>query len=362
MRGPDVTQEALFTVAKLEDFVPPDHPLRPVQRMVNEALKGLDELFSQIYADAGRSSIAPEKLIRALLLQVLYSIRSERMLVEQLHYNLLFRWFVGLAIDDMVWDHSSFSKNRDRLLEHAVVQALFAELMALAEQHRLLSDEHFSVDGTLIKAWASHKSFKPKDEPPPSAPPGRNAESDWKGQARSNDTHCSTTDPQARLYKKSEQAESMLCYLGHVVIENRNGLVVNAKASLADGMAERDTALAMLGELAPAPNRTVGADKAYDTADFVAAARALGFTPHVAQNLKRRGGSAIDARTTRHPGYELSQCTRKRIEEPFGWGKTVGRIRQTVFRGLERVNLQLLLTMTANNLVRMRTLLAGAAS
>ena len=219
-----------------------------------------------------------------------------------------------------------------------------------------------TTDGTLIKAWASHKSFKPKDEPPPSDPPGRNAESNWKGQARSNDTHGSTTDPQARLYKKSEQAESMLCYLGHVVIENRNGLVVNAKASLADGMAERDTALAMLGELAPAPNRTVGADKAYDTADFVAAARALGFTPHVAQNLKRRGGSAIDARTTGHPGYELSQCTRKRIEEPFGWGKTVGRIRQTVFRGLERVNLQLLLTMTANNLVRMRTLLAGAAS
>jgi len=360
MRGPDVTQQPLFTVAKLEDFVPTDHPLRPIQRMINEALKGLDELFNEIYADGGRSSIAPEKLIRALLLQALYSIRSERMLVEQLHYNLLFRWFVGLCIDEPVWDHSSFSKNRDRLIEHAVVEALFAEVLRFAAQQRLLSDEHFSVDGTLIKAWASHKSFKPKDDPPDS-PSGRNAGLDWKGQARSNDTHESTTDPQSRLYKKSDQAESILCYQGHVLIENRNGLVVNAKASVADGMAERETAVAMLSELPPVPNRTVGADKGYDSAEFVAAARALGFAAHVAQNLKRRGGSAIDARTTRHVGYDLSQCIRKRIEEPFGWGKTVGRLRQTVFRGLARVNLQLLLTMTANNLVRMRTLLAQAA-
>jgi transposase len=362
MRGPDVMQQSLFTCAKLEDFVPADHPLQAIQRMINEALKGLNGLFNEIYADGGRSSIAPEKLIRALLLQVLYSIRSERMLVEQLHYNLLFRWFVGLSIDDMVWDHSSFSKNRDRLLDHAVVEALFAEVMSFAERQGLLSDEHFSVDGTLIKAWASHKSFKPKDEPPADEPPaGRNAESDWKGQARSNDTQESSTDPQARLYKKSEQAESILCYQGHALIENRNGLVVNAKASLADGMAERETALAMLSELAPGGNRTVGTDKAYDTSDFVAAARALGVTPHVAQNLKRRGGSAIDARTTRHAGYELSQCIRKRVEEPFGWGKTVGRIRQTVFRGLRRVDLQFRLTMLANNLVRMRGLLAGVA-
>jgi len=362
MRGPDVMQPPLFTTARLEDFVPGDHPLRAIQRVVNDALTQLNGLFNEIYADGGRSSIAPEKLIRALLLQVLYSIRSERMLVEQLHYNLLFRWFVGLSIDDVVWDHSSFSKNRDRLLDHAVVEALFAEVMSFAERQGLLSDEHFSVDGTLIKAWASHKSFKPKDQPPPDEPPvGRNGGCDWKGQARSHDTHQSSTDAQARLYKKSQQAESVLCYQGHALIENRNGLVVNAKASLADGRAERETALAMLSELPPRANRTVGTDKGYDTCDFVASARALGFTPHVAQNLKRRGGSAIDARTTRHAGYARSQRLRKRIEEPFGWGKTVGRIRQTVFRGLRRVELQFRLTMLANNLVRMRGLLGALA-
>ena len=354
-------QEGLFTVAKLEDFVPAEHPLRAIRAMVNEALKRLDELFSQIYADGGRNSIAPEKLIRALLLQVLYSIRSERLLVEQLHYNLLFRWFVGLAIDDEVWDHSTFSKNRDRLIEHAVVEGLFGEVMDLADKGKLLSDEHFSVDGTLIKAWASQKSFKPKDAVPPEEPPGRNPDADWRGQPRSNDTHASSSDPQARSYKKSDQAEAILAYLGHVVIENRNGLVVNAKASLAEGAAERETALDMLAELPPKANRTVGADKAFDTFDFVAGVRALGFTPHIAQNRKRKGGSAIDARTTRHRGYELSQRTRKRVEEPFGWGKSVGQIRQTLFRGLDRVNLQLLLTMTVNNLVRMRSLLVPVA-
>lgn len=359
MRGADTMQERLFTMARLEEFVPADHPLRPIQRMVNEALKRLSDLFNQMYADHGRASIAPEKLIRALLLQVLYSVRSERLLVEQLHYNLLFRWFVGLAIDDLVWDHSSFSKNRDRLLDHAVIEAFFAEVMAFAEKQGLLSDEHFSVDGTLIKAWASHKSFQPKDEPPADGGAGRNAEADWRGKPRSNDTHESTTDPEARLYKKSDKAEAILCYQGHVLIENRHGLVVNAQASLADGFAERESALAMLAELPGTKPRTVGADKAYDTADFIAGAREIQVTAHVAQNLQRRGGSAIDARTTRHPGYELSQCIRKRVEEPFGWGKTVGRIRQTVFRGLERVNMQFLLTMTANNLVRMRGLLTG---
>ncbi len=362
MRGADVTQEALFTVAKLEDFVPADHPLRPIRHMINGALKGLDTLFSQIYADGGRASIAPEKLIRALLLQVLYSVRSERLLVEQLHYNLLFRWFVGLAIDDAVWDHSTFSKNRDRLIEHAVIEALLSEVLDFAQKSKLLSDEHFSVDGTLIKAWASQKSIKPKDEaPPPGDPPGRNPDTDWRGQPRSNDTHASSTDADARLYRKSDRTEALLAYLGHVVIENRSGLVVNAKASLAEGSAERETALSMLAELPPKPNRTVGADKAFDTFDFVAAVRALGFTAHVAQNSKRRGGSALDERTTRHAGYEISQRMRKRVEEPFGWGKTVGQIRQTVFRGLARVNLQLLLTMAANNLVRMRSLLAPVA-
>jgi transposase len=360
MRGPDTMQERLFTMARLEDFVPADHPLRPVQRMVNEALKGLNDLFNQMYADHGRASIAPEKLIRALLLQVLYSVRSERLLVEQLHYNLLFRWFVGLAIDDAVWDHSSFSKNRDRLLDHAVIEAFFAEVMAQAEKAGLLSDEHFSVDGTLIKAWASHKSFQPKDGPPEDGGPGRNAEGDWRGKPRSNDTHESATDPEARLHRKSKGSEAILCYQGHVLIENRNGLVVNARASQASGFAERETALAMLAELPGSKARTVAADKAFDTAQFVAAARNIEVTPHVAQNLAGPGGSAIDGRTTRHPGYDVSQRIRKRVEEPFGWAKTVGQIRQTLFRGLDRVNMQFMLTMAANNLVRMRSLSAGA--
>jgi transposase len=360
MRGSDVMQEQLFMMAKLEDFVPADHPLRPVQRMVNEALKGLNALFNQMYADHGRASVAPEKLIRALLLQVFYSVRSERLLVEQLHYNLLFRWFVGLAIGDAVWDHSTFSKNRERLLEHGAIEAFFAEVMAQADKAGLLSDEHFSVDGTLIKAWASHKSFQPKDGPPRDGGPGRNAQADWRGQPRSNDTHESTTDPEARLLRKSAGSEAILCYQGHVLIENGSGLVVNARASIASGFAERENALALLAELPGTKRRTVGADKAYDTADFVAAARTMQVTAHVAQNVNARGGSAIDARTTRHPGYEASQCARKRVEEPFGWAKTVGRLRQTVFRGLARVNLQFMLTMAANNLLRMRNLMAGA--
>jgi len=361
MRGADRMQERLFTMARLEDFVPADHPLRAIQRMVNEALKRLNGLFNEMYADHGRASIAPEKLVRALLLQVLYSVRSERLLVEQLHYNLLFRWFVGLAIDDAVWDHSTFSKNRERLLDHAVIEAFFAELMALAEKEGLLSDEHFSVDGTLIKAWASHKSFQPKDEPPADGGgAGRNAEANWHGKPRSNDTHESTTDPEARLYRKSSTSEAILCYQGHVLMDNGNGLIVNARASVASGLAECENALAMLAELPGTKPRTVGADKAYDTSDFVAAARKIEVTPHVAQRLGRRGGSAIDGRTTRHPGYAASQCIRKRVEEAFGWAKSIGRVRQTVFRGLERVNMQFLLTMTANNLVRMRGLLAGA--
>jgi transposase len=309
MRGPDTMQERLFTMARLEEFVPGDHPLRPVQRMVNEALKSLNGLFNEMYADHGRASIAPEKLIRALLLQVLYSVRSERLLVEQLHYNLLFRWFVGLAIDDAVWDHSSFSKNRERLLDHAVIEAFFAEVMAQAEKAGLLSDEHFSVDGTLIKAWASHKSFQPKDGPPSDGGPGRNAEGDWRGKARSNDTHESTTDPEARLHRKSNGSEAILCYQGHVLIENANGLVVNTRASLASGFGERENALAMLAELPGTKARTVGADKAYDTADFVAAARQIEVTAHVAQHLTRHGGnSAIDAPRDTRAIEQASVC------------------------------------------------------
>lgn len=282
MRGSDTMQERLFTMARLEDFVPADHPLRPVQRMVNEALKGLNGLFNEMYADHGRASVAPEKLVRALLLQVLYSVRSERLLVEQLHYNLLFRWFVGLAIDDAVWDHSTFSKIRDRLLDHAAIEAFFAEVMAQAEKAGLLSDEHFSVDGTLIKVWASHKSFQPKDGPPNDGGPGRNTQGDWRGKPRSNDNHESTTDPEARQHRKSHGSEAILCYQGHVLIENANGLVVNARASQASGFAERESALAVLAELLCTRPRSVGADKAYDIAQFVAAARKIEVTPHVA--------------------------------------------------------------------------------
>jgi transposase len=354
MRGGDGMQESLFTVAKLDDFVPGDHPLRAIQVLVNEALSAMNARFNAMYADTGRDSIAPEKLIRALLLQVFYSVRSERQLCEQLRYNLLFRWFVGLALDDPIWDHSTFSKNRDRLLAHQVVEGLFSEIMRLADARGLLSQEHFSVDGTLIQAWASQKSFRPKDgSDDQGSGGGRNAQADWKGQARSNDTHASTTDPDSRTYRKSHNTASILCYQGHVLMENRNGLVVSAVVTYADGFGERNAALAMLDALPQAGRRTVAADKAYDTRDFVDACRARRVTPHIACNDTRRGGSAIDGRTTRHLSYRLSQIVRKRVEEHFGWGKTVGRVRQTVFRGLRRVDHQFKLTMTASNLLRM---------
>lgn len=354
MRGSDGMQEPLFTISRLDDFVPSDHPLRSIQVLVDEALGRLNGLFNEIYADTGRASVAPEKLMRALLLQVFYSVRSERQLVEQLRYNLLFRWFVGLAIDDVVWDHSVFSKNRDRLLEHAVVEAFFTEVMRVADAKGLLSKEHFSVDGTLIQAWASHKSFRPKDGSNDQTPsgPGRNAQADWKGKPRANDTHESSTDPDARLFRKSDNTASILCYQGHVLMENRSGLVVGAVVTHANGRGERAAALAMLDTVPGQKPKSVGADKAYDTQDFITACRERNVTPHVACNDTRRGGSAIDGRTTRHTAYALSQTIRKRIEEHFGWGKTVGRIRQTVYRGLRRVDQHFKLTMTASNIIR----------
>lgn len=309
---------------------------------------------STIYSDRGRDGIAPEKLIRASLLQVFYSVRSERQICEQLRYNLLFRWFVGLAIDDAVWEHSVFSKNRDRLLENAVVEAFFREVMRLAEARGLVSKEHFSVDGTLIQAWASQKSFKPKDGSDDQRPggPGRNSQADWKGRPRSNDTHESTTDPDARLFRKSHNAAAILCYQGHVLMENRSGLVTSAVVTHATGSGERAAALAMLDVLPKGRARTLGADKGYDTSGFVAACRERNVTPHIARNDARQGGSAIDARTTRHPGYAVSQIMRKRIEEHFGWAKTIGHIRQTVYRGIRRVDQHFKLTITASNLVR----------
>ncbi|CAG2405441.1 transposase, IS4 family protein [Burkholderia sola] len=351
-------QEPLFTTVKLEDFVPADHPLRPLRLLVNQALKRLNGLFGTIYADSGRASIAPEKLLRALLLQVFYSVRSERMLMEQMRYNLLFRWFVGLAIEDAVWDHSVFSKNRDRLLEHDVVEAFFTEVMSLADKQGLLSREHFSVDGTLIQAWASHKSFRPtdgSDDPP--AGGGRNVDTDWKGKRRSNDTHESSTDPDARLFRKGRQSGAILCYQGHILMENRSGLVVGAVVSHADGFGERASALRLLDCVPGRHAKTLGADKGYDMRDFVRDCRARKVTPHVARNDTHQGGSAIDGRTSRHAGYGISQVIRKRIEEHFGWGKTVGRIRQTAYRGLKRVDQHFKLTMLASNLTRMARML-----
>lgn len=363
MRGSDGMQEGLFTLAKLDDFVPREHPLRAIRELVNEALLGLNELFNSIYADSGRASIAPEKLLRAMLIQVFFSVRSERQLMEQVRYNLLFRWFIGLAIDDEVWDHSVFSKNRDRLLEHAVVERFFTEVMRLADQRKLLSKEHFSVDGTLIQAWASHKSFVPKDGADPGAGSGgtggRNTEADWKGKPRGNDTHASTTDPDARLFRKGQNQAAILAYQGHVLMENRSGLVVGAVVTHADGFGEREAALAMLDTLPGGRRKTLAADKGYDTRDFIAGCRERRTTPHVASHTTRRGGSAVDGRTTRHASYAASQIVRKRIEEHFGWGKTVGRIRQTVYRGLSRVDQQFKLTMTASNIVRMARLLVS---
>lgn len=357
MRGADVFQESLFTTVQLESFVPADHPLRPIKVLLDEAMKNLNWLFSSIYCDTGRESIPPERLIRAQLLQVLYSIRSERQLVEQINYNLLYRWFVGLTIDDTVWNHSTFSINRDRLLENDVITELFEEVVGLARKQKLLSDEHFSVDGTLIQAWASQKSYRRKDddsEPPTGG--GRNSEANFHGEKRSNETHESKTDGDARMAKKGPGKEAKLSYMGHTVMENRNGLVVKAAASLATGKAEREVAADLLAELPGIKKRTVGADKNYDTAGFVEDCRAMNITPHVAQNDNRAGGSAIDGRTSRHAGYQISQRSRKRVEEPFGWGKSVGLIRQMKVRGLSKVNSVFMLTMIGWNLTRIRAL------
>ncbi len=324
-------------------------------------MKELSPQFDRLYSPTGRPSIAPETLLRALLLQVLYTIRSERLLMEQLDYNLLFRWFVGVNMDDPIWDPSTFSKNRERLLEGDVAHAFFDQVLAQAQERELLSDEHFTVDGTLIEAWAGQKSFKRKTaEPPPSPPddPG-NPSIDFRGERRSNATHASTTDPEARLYKKATGQEAKLAYVGHVLMENRHGLVVDTRVTQATGTAEREAALAM-AEAIPGQQRvTLGADKNYDTRDFVRELRELRVTPHVAQNTSGRS-SAIDGRTTRHPGYAVSQRNRKRVEEIFGWLKTVGLLRKTRHRGVARVGWMFTFAAAVYNLVRMRTLAAVA--
>ena len=390
MRGTDKTSGSLFSYVDLEERIPPQHPLRKIRQVVNDALASLDAEFEALYTDFGRPSIPPERLIRASLLQILFSVRSERQLMEQMGYNLMFRWFVGLGIDDPIWVPTVFTKNRDRLLSTEMSRKVMAAILAHREVAPLLSDEHFSVDGTLVKAWASMKSFQPKadiappDDEGPGDPPAsdttpdtaasetpaetdqmprntkshRNAEVDFKGEKRSNATHASTTDPDARLYKKSPGTGAMLCFIGHALMENRNGLIVQGDLTQADGHAERKAALDMIHRHSPGSTRrlTLGADKGYDAGEFVRDLRQACVTPHVAQKSRY---SAIDGRTTRHAGYALSQKHRKKIEEAFGWAKTVGGMAQTMYRGVERVRSRFILTIAANNLARLPRLLAA---
>jgi transposase len=410
MRGSDQQTGSLFSYVNLEERVPARHPLRKIKAVVDTALASLDADFSALYASEGRPSIAPERLLRAALVQILFSIRSERQLMEQLEYNLLFRWFVGLSIDEPVWVPTVFTKNRDRLLTTDISQKLMTAILAHEKVAPLLSDDHFSVDGTLVEAWASFKSFKPKaadpDDRPPADPPppdtastsetgttgtatateakdgasgmtrtdatekeigcviaepcqiGRNVARDWRGQAWSNATHASVTDPDARLYRKARGRPAQLCYMGHALMENRNGFAVGAHLTHADGTAERRAAIHLLSTHDPGSTRriTLAADKGYDTAEFVADLRRMCVTPHIAAKAK---GSAIDARTTRHEGYAVSQRKRKLIEEAFGWGKTVGPVAQTMLRGLARVRAQFTLTMAAYNLAKLPRLLAA---
>lgn len=398
MRGSDEQNGSLFSYVNLEERIPARHPLRKIKAVVDPALASLDADFTVLYANEGRPSIAPERLLRAALLQILFSIRSERQLMEQLDYNLLFRWFVGLAIDEPVWVPTVFSKNRDRLMTTDIARKLMTAILEHERVAPLLSDDHFSVDGTLVEAWASFKSFKPKpaappedSSPPPAAPPGpspaenanstdatgtadgtdkmtstnrstdaigRNVERDWRGTPWSNATHASVTDADARLFRKGKGKPAQLCFMGHALMENRNGFAVEAEMTHADGYGERAAAIEMLHRVDPGSTRrlTLGADKGYDDAGFVADLRLMQVTPHIAAKKK---GSAIDGRTTRHPGYAVSQNKRKQIEEAFGWGKTVGPIRKTMLRGLERVRAQFTLTMAAHNLAKLPNLLAA---
>jgi transposase len=360
MRGVDERTGELFSYVDLERRVRADHPLRPIRAIVNEALTALQQEFAPFYARIGRPSIPPEKLLRAMLLQAFYSIRSERQLMERLEYDLLFRWFVGLGVDDPAWGHSTFSKNRDRLLDGDIAAKVLGAVLAQPRVKRLLSTEPFSVDGTLIEAWASMKSFKPQDssDKPPSEA-GRNAEADFRDEKRSNATHASITDPDARLYRKGEGKEAKLCFMGHALMENRSSLLVGACLTRADGHAERVAALALIEPHADRPSAiTLGADKAFDAQDFVNELRSMKVTPHVAQNTTRR--SAMDRRTTRHPGYAASQRVRKRIEEAFGWIKTVAGQEKTRFCGVERVGFGFTLAAAAYHLVCLPRLLDGA--
>ena len=356
MRGDDRKQGDMFSYITPEARVPQDHPLRPIRDMTNRALKELSPQFEKLYSSVGRPSIPPEHLLRALLLQVLYSVRSERLLMEQLDYNLLFRWFVGLNMDETVWAPTVFTKNRERLLEGDIAQAFFDKILELARERQLLSDEHFTVDGTLVEAWAGHKSFKKKGaktSPPPDDP--GNPTVDFKGEKRSNATHASTTDPDARLYRKSFGTESKLCYGGHVLMENRHGLAVRGRVTQATSYAERDAAIDMLAKTPIGCRATLGGDKGYDVRGFVETLRFIKVTPHIASKVRC---GALDGRTTRHAGYAVSQRKRKLVEQIFGWMKTVGVMRKTRHRGTARVGWTFVFTLAVYNLIRLRNLQA----
>jgi transposase len=353
MRGDDDQQEGMFSYISPEKRVPTDHPLRPIRKIVDEVLKEMSPKFQKLYSDVGRPSIAPERLLRSLLLQIFYSVRSERMLIEQLQYNLLFRWFVGMEMDAAVWNHAVYSKNRERLLNEEIAESFFQRVLERAKPY--MSDEHFTVDGTLIEAWASHKSFRPKDGT--GTPPGPGGDVDFRGEKRKNQTHESTTDPDARLFTKSSGSQAKLSYMGHVLMENRNGFLLQTFLTEATGRAERDAALLMVEALPAGKRVTLGGDKNYDTQEFVRELRGMNITPHVAQNTTHRR-SAVDERTTRHAGYEVSQRKRKRVEQSFGWMKMVGMLRKVKLRGIDKVGWLFAFTGAAYNLCRLRNLMA----
>ncbi len=357
MRGTPDRQLSMLSSLSTEDLIPPDHPIRRIRVVVDEVLAGMDGEFDAMYASAGRRSVPPETLLKSTVLMAMYSMRSERAFCERLNYDMLFKWFLDIPIDGKAFDPTTFTKNRQRLLDHQIADQFFAAVVHQAKLRRYMSSEHFSVDGTLLQAWASNKSFKPTnpsndDQGDGNGFKGRNAEVDFKGQKRSNKTHRSTTDPEAMLFRKSNNAAAELSYMGHLLIENRNGLIVDADLTQATGFAERACATNMLGQLpATKQRRTIAADKSYDTKDFVADVRKLGFTPHVAQNTSNRR-SAIDGRTTRHDGYTVSQRIRKRVEEPFGWIKTVGAARKLRYIGEQRNRALFKMEAAAYNLIR----------
>ena len=357
MRGSTDPQMAMLTSLSTEDLIPADHPIRKIRVVVDAVLADLDDTFDAMYAAGGRRSVPPETLLKSTVLMAMYSIRSERAFCERLNYDLMFKWFLDMRIDQRAFDATTFTKNRQRLLEHEVADEFFAAVVDQGKLRRYVSSEHFSVDGTLLNAWASHKSFRPKDGPQDPPPPGRNGEVQWRGEKRSNDTHASTTDPESRLYRKSHNTAAVLCYSGHLLMEHRNALIVDAELTTADGYAERATAIEMLARLpATARRRTVAGDKGYDTRGFITEARELGFTPHVAQNTSGHRRSAIDGRTTRHAGHAVSMRIRKRIEEPFGWIKTIGGGRKLRYRGRQRNRAWFKITAAVYNLIRISAL------